>query len=285
MKQFLTHLFLPYHTNNHRAKLLHHSSIVTLIAILLFTAGILRIIGSGHPQVLGQAIDISTQALLQYTNQARASVGMPPLQANTLLTLAAQQKAAYMFSHNFWAHNAPDGKTPWDFMKEQGYVYVYAGENLARGYSNAQEVITAWMNSPEHRENLLSPNYTEVGFGVGQGDLTGEKNTILIVQEFGNRTELVSKAKPGSPADMNPAVLSESKVPNQVIKNQPLVDVTVMRTIGIILVGCFLLILVIDMIIVERRQIERLFVHNIDHIAYLLFILGILLLIGRGILY
>jgi len=285
MKHFFAHLFLPRHTNNHRAKILHHKSLFMLVFILVCVSGIVRTVSITHPQVLGQTIDISTQSLLSYTNVARASVGMPPLTANSQLATAAQNKASYMFEHNFWAHNAPDGKVPWDFMKEQGYIYVYAGENLARGYSNAQEVVDAWMNSPEHRQNLLSPNYQEVGFAVEQGDLTGEKNTTLVVQMLGNRTETVSKPKVGSQAELNPAVLSRSQTPSQQVKNQPLIDTSVMKTVSIVLVACFLVILIVDMIIIERHRIARLFSHNLDHILFLLFVLSMLLLVGKGVIY
>ena len=86
-----------------------------------------------------------------------------------------------MFSKDYWAHNAPDGTTPWVFIKNTGYNYIYAGENLARGFNSASDVINAWMNSPEHRQNVLSPNYQNVGFAVATGTLSGE-DTVLVVE-------------------------------------------------------------------------------------------------------
>ena len=68
-----------------------------------------------------------------------------------------------MFSKNYWAHFAPDGSTsPWDFIHQSGYNYIFAGENLAKGFTDANSVVAAWMNSPSHRENILSNKYKDV---------------------------------------------------------------------------------------------------------------------------
>ena len=90
-----------------------------------------------------------------------------------------------MFAKNYWAHVSPDGTTPWVFIKSAGYSYVYAGENLARGYNTSQDVVTAWMASPEHKQNMLSSNYQNVGFAIVTGNLTGE-DTVLVVEMFGS---------------------------------------------------------------------------------------------------
>ena len=84
------------------------------------------------------------------------------------------------------------------------------GENLARGFNSASDVINAWMNSPEHRQNVLSPNYQNVGFAVATGNLSGE-DTVLVVEMLGstkfgpscrdgNNTPPVVAVAPGSPA-------------------------------------------------------------------------------------
>ena len=64
-----------------------------------------------------------------------------------------------MIAKNYWAHNAPDGASPWSFFKNVGYRYLYAGENLARDFGDSASVVNAWMNSPTHRDNLLSGRY------------------------------------------------------------------------------------------------------------------------------
>ena len=62
------------------------------------------------------------------------------------------------------------------FIEQEGYQYIYAGENLAVDFSESSEVIEAWFDSPSHRENLLSHNYSEIGFAVINGELKGRKN-------------------------------------------------------------------------------------------------------------
>lgn len=186
MSNFLRHLFLPHHSNRHKAKLLHHSTL--LILTVLFFAATLIVSGlSQHTgkSVLGIASNVTAQDLLTLTNLKRQENGLPPLVMNAELTQAAAGKAEDMFTKNYWAHVSPDGTTPWVFIKNAGYNYLYAGENLARGYTTSADVVNAWMASPEHRQNMLSPNYHDIGFAIQEGNLTGDE-TILVVEELGS---------------------------------------------------------------------------------------------------
>lgn len=119
-----------------------------------------------HKNVLGYATDISASSLLAYTNTIRTAHHEPPLSINAQLDQAAQAKADDMAARNYWSHNTPDGKTPWSFIMASGYTYQTAGENLAYGFTTASSVITGWLDSPEHRANLLGDAYRDVGFGV-----------------------------------------------------------------------------------------------------------------------
>lgn len=65
-----------------------------------------------------------------------------------------------MFDENYWAHFAPSGKSPWDFILGSGYKFTFAGENLAKNFYNSQDVMNAWMASKVgHKENLLNSKY------------------------------------------------------------------------------------------------------------------------------
>jgi hypothetical protein len=185
MKDFLHHLFLPHISNNYRAKLLHRKSILLTITILFFAGFSLSAVRTTFPSVLGTYSDITSEQLLLLTNQKRQENSLPPLSLNGELSAAASSKADNMFAEDYWAHNSPDGKTPWVFIKAAGYNYIYAGENLARGFTNAQDVINAWMASPEHRQNMLSSNYQSVGYAVETGKLNGE-DTVLVVEMLGS---------------------------------------------------------------------------------------------------
>ena len=297
---FIHHYLLPHHKNNHRPNLLHHSTLVVLIGLLCLAAVITPMIKREYPAVLSISADISTQELLNETNKKRKEQGLTSLQYNAQLSQAAAMKAQHMFSENYWAHVAPDGTTPWVFIRRSGYEYLYAGENLARGYTTATDVIEAWMGSPSHRDNMLSPNYNEVGFAVANGQLTGSE-TVLVVEMFGTKyieTEQSTLSQtfptPGSanmvtfeqfaaPLETAGAIQTAQLPKVEAIKNDPLIDSkSTSRNIAFFLLVLFILVLVIDAIVIERKKINRVVAHNLDHIIFLMALLFAAILIGKG---
>jgi hypothetical protein len=136
--------------------------------------------------VLGSTRDFSVSSLLSDTNAERSKQGESPLRLNSRLSNAAQAKARDMVKRDYWAHEAPDGKTPWAFITENGYTYQSAGENLAYGFANAADSVAGWMNSPEHRANILNASYRDVGFGVADSpDFMGRGPQTIVVAEYG----------------------------------------------------------------------------------------------------
>jgi uncharacterized protein YkwD len=135
--------------------------------------------------VVSAKSDLSVQNLLTEHNAERKKAGLPPLKVNNALTAAAQRKAQAMLAANCWSHYCPNGKEPWDFFRDAGYLYKVAGENLAEGFFDAEAVMIAWMNSPTHKENVLRGEYEEVGFGIIQGNFQGKNNNVIIVVHFG----------------------------------------------------------------------------------------------------
>ena len=129
--------------------------------------------------------DVNKESLVALTNQKRAEKGLSPLKINYSLEISAITKANDMLANNYWAHNSPQGKTPWFFIRSAGYRYRFAGENLAEGYNSAETVIAAWMVSPSHRANILNRNYKEIGIAIISGNLKGE-STTLVVEHFGS---------------------------------------------------------------------------------------------------
>ena len=90
-----------------------------------------------------------------------------------------------MFKQQYFEHINPQGVGPGDVAKQAGYDFISEGENLALGnFSDDQDLLTAWMNSPGHRANILNNKYQEIGAAVGQGVYQGHF-TWLAVQEFG----------------------------------------------------------------------------------------------------
>lgn len=125
---------------------------------------------------------ISAHRILELVNNDRAEYGLSPLVLNPTLTLAALSKAQDMIQNNYFSHVSPAGTKPWHWLKSLGYEYTYAGENLAAGFEDPTELEKQWMESAEHRANILSPFYHELGLAVVKND-----DTTLIVQFFGSR--------------------------------------------------------------------------------------------------
>jgi uncharacterized protein YkwD len=135
--------------------------------------------------VLGETSNLSQTALLQATNNDRLENKTASLQLNDQLEQAAQAKAADMATKNYWSHDSPTGAQPWSFVAASGYQYQAAGENLAYGFTAADKVTDAWMQSPSHRANLLSKSYSEVGFGVAQAaDYLGNGPQTIVVAMY-----------------------------------------------------------------------------------------------------
>lgn len=286
LESFL-HFFTPRHTNNHKAKALHVSSITTYIAILLVFQIFLTGIAKFSPGVLGYASNITVTDLLKYTNDQRVANHEPVLALNSALSKAAEAKAADMFDHQYWAHTSPLGRDPWSFINDVGYKYLFAGENLARDFGDSKGVVDAWMNSPSHRENLLNSRYQDVGFAVVNGKYNNYETT-LVVQMFGAlsanaptveenvqpKTQVSPEEKQSSPAGI--VLNTQSKAPKI-----DMFGLTKTVSMGLILV--LLGVLVVDSILVWRRKTVRLSGHNLAHLILLLALFVALNLIGRGL--
>jgi len=274
VKDFFLYLFIPKESNNHRAKILHHTNLFLTIIFLLLTSFFIQKLRVTFPSVLGVKAEISLQELLTLTNKERQNNGIAPLAFNDKLTDAAAKKADDMFEYDYWAHNSPSGKTPWVFIKSSGYKYVYAGENLARGFSTTEDVIKAWMTSSAgHRENMLSSNYQDVGFAVKLGKLNGEE-TVLIVEELGNLNIPIARNKT---AEIATASQTQAAVKNAHSQNrEPFINsLSFSSNINMMIILIFIFVLLLDMIIIEKKKVMRFVGHNADHILYLMLIMAL----------
>lgn len=290
---FLRHLFTPTHKNNFRAKILHNSSLLVIVAAFIVFSATVYTVKTTHPEVLGLSYSINEIELLNDTNLARSQNNQSPLILNAQLSDAARRKAANMFEHDYWAHFGPDGATPWLFIKAAGYNYSFAGENLAKGFTSSQDVINAWMNSPSHKENLLSTKYKDIGFAVVEGKLKGE-DTVLVVQMFGSQVAAPvadNTTPPQKVAEAQTPVVVDSSPHGQVASLhkegiRPIVDSQVAtKSVVSVFLAFIIVVLLLDILIVEKRKIPRLVGHNLDHIILLtIFLLFIILTTQKGIL-
>lgn len=124
-------------------------------------------------------VTIDEQRAFDLLNADRAANGLPPLKLNLAVTAVAERHAQDEINRKFFAHNNPDGQSPFDRMRAAGISFGYAGENLAIN-QNVTAAEQAFMNSPGHRANILSPQYTEVGIGVRYSP----QGSVYVVQNF-----------------------------------------------------------------------------------------------------
>lgn len=114
-------------------------------------------------------MDAARKDVVDLVNAERAKNRCGALKANAKLQEAAQAHTDDMAARNYFDHNSPDGKSARDRINATGYTWSRIGENIARGQQDAAAVVTAWMNSPGHRANILNCDFTEIGVGVKFG--------------------------------------------------------------------------------------------------------------------
>jgi uncharacterized protein YkwD len=171
--------------------------------------------------VLGYATEMSATALLNGTNSQRSSNGLGALALNGQLNAAAQAKANDMAARDYWSHNTPDGATPWTFIVHAGYSYQAAGENLAYGFGNSSETISGWMNSPEHRANILNGNYADVGFGIANtASYQGTGPETIVVAMYGKPTAAAAPTSSAAPVAVQPTTKPAAAAPATVPADQ-----------------------------------------------------------------
>lgn len=190
--------------------------IMTVLTLLTF-------VGANLQTVLWQSSEwlVSTvlpAVVVGLTNQERAENSAAPLVRNSVLDEAAQLKAEHMARNEYFSHYSPDGVSPWYWFDEAGYVYAYAGENLAIHFTDSSEVVEAWMNSPLHRENIVNNVYTEIGVGTAKGKYEGY-DTVYVVQLFG--TPAVAPAPVVEPEPTPLAVAVESNETVEIPELEP----------------------------------------------------------------
>lgn len=139
--------------------------------------------------VPGLTAEEQVAVMLCMTNYARAVHGMAPLVPNRRLGRAAEQKSADILACDEFLHEACG--RPFQFwIQKYGYLKGCwrAGENIAWGtgsYATVGAIFTAWLQSPEHRENILGP-YREIGIALRVGELEGNEEAAVWTQDFGS---------------------------------------------------------------------------------------------------
>ena len=302
LQEWIKHCFVPRTSNNQRARALHPFSLLVYLIVLVLLQTGLQSLHTLKPEVLGYATNITVEELYRITNEKRFEAGLPPLQLNPKLSQAAQMKAADMYNQNYWAHKAPDGTTPWQFILQAGYQYLVAGENLAKNFTDSRSVVEAWMRSPSHRDNILKPEFQDVGFAVVDGKLLGEETT-LVVQMFGKAKGSVDRIVYNQPPVVTTTpqptlfptqpplatVATPTPLPSIAtyevagVRNNPLLDLrSLKRQISIFMLLFLMGVLLIDGYFVYTQRKVRIAGRNWAHIIFILAILGIIYFAQNG---
>ncbi|HEY9905459.1 MAG TPA: CAP domain-containing protein [Candidatus Sericytochromatia bacterium] len=117
------------------------------------------------PQQIAQLKRSYSTRLLALINSERQKVGVAPLSLNSNLTQAALSQSKDMAMNNFFSHSGSNGSQVGDRVSATGYSWSAVAENIAAGQSTPFQVFQSWLNSPPHKQTMLNPQYTEVGFG------------------------------------------------------------------------------------------------------------------------
>ncbi len=136
---------------------------------------------------------LTSVLVLEETNRNRKENGLPPLVLNSKLTLAARAKTEDMFKDQYFEHESLSGKSASDLVTEASYGFIVVGENLAMGhFKDENDLVTAWMNSPGHRANILGSQFKEIGIYVARGEYKGD-SVWMAVQEFATSESVCQK--------------------------------------------------------------------------------------------
>ena len=217
IKNWVLEVFAPGEANEHpypalRPKLLFcYSSILLLIKIAVISF-VLILPYSNFFSAITQS------QLISLINQARQNNSLPPVSLNQTLNETANLKVNDMLANNYFEHTSPSGATPWSWFKKAGYNYAYAGENLAIDFAQTDDVFSAWMASPAHRDNILNPNFTEIGLAVKNGPLKDHDATLAVLV-FGKQQTV--KASPPEAPKTNPKAQETAKTSKTPIAPTP----------------------------------------------------------------
>lgn len=223
LKHSLKQHFIPHEGNDYHPHALHTKRAFLYGGLLIALKAFVVAFAVALPTEAFLAPDVlsaQAQRIIALTNNLRNEQGLPLLDTNGLLTTSAGLKAEDMNAKQYFSHTSPEGHKLSYFLGKAGYKYSTAGENLAVGFSDASDVVDAWMKSPKHYSNLVDTDFKQFGIGLVAGEFEG-KPTVFVAQHFGSPSATAVKpvektvvpapeAKP--PVKENPAQVAVAPV-------------------------------------------------------------------------
>lgn len=211
MKKRLKNYFIPHSGNDYKPHSLQKTAVVLMSVLVLLTFAFANLHALLWMNSSWLVSTVLPSVVVDITNQNRSNLSLGQLTRSDVLDRAAQLKAKHMAEYGYFSHYAPDGTSPWYWFDEVSYNYIHAGENLAVHFTDSDDVVKAWMESPSHRDNILNGNYTEIGVGTAKGEYQGFP-TVFVVQLFATPARSVNTLALPEPAP-TAAVAEEVSVP------------------------------------------------------------------------
>lgn len=207
IKAILRRYFIPNEGNDNKPQILRIETALIIFSIVLLIETVFlaqTFLIFRHTDFLASVL---SNVLTDQTNVEREIVAVSSLGTNSVLENAARLKAQDMAAKGYFAHKTPEGRNPWYWLYQAGYDFAAAGENLAVNFTDSQDVMDAWMQSPGHRENILNQNFTDIGIATARGEYKG-RETVFVVQFFGTPATAIAVGTPQRKPD-EPALSTE----------------------------------------------------------------------------
>ncbi len=200
MSEHLKHFFIPHEGNNYHPHILHTKRAVFYSAFFLGLKAMVFLFAMLIPSVVFVMPDVlagEENKLLTLTNNLRIQKGLSTLSPMVPLHVSSDLKATDMADLHYFSHTSPNGYGLAHFLSVAGYNYDAAGENLAMGFSSAEEIFSSWVKSPTHYANLIDPDFKEFGVSMESG-LYNDLATVYVAQHFGSPKVVTPKPFPES---------------------------------------------------------------------------------------
>ena len=170
----LKDLFIPHAGNNYHPHALHPKRLLFHAASVIAIKLVVVVFVLFYPLSAFLSPDLAlaqAKKIIELTNNLRQAISLPALAENQQLAQAAWQKVEDMALNQYFAHVSPSGVSLRNWLEKIGYKYSMAGENLAVGFSKAEDVVAAWEKSPTHYDNIIDKNFKVLDIGCGTGVL------------------------------------------------------------------------------------------------------------------
>jgi uncharacterized protein YkwD len=145
-----------------------------VLACVMGVAALTGVSGAAHAD---EAIDATELAVVKLINAQRAANGLAAVALDDRLTTLAEIHSVDMATHGCFQHDSCDG-TSWATRMQSLYQGASMGEIIAAGYTSAASVVEGWMNSPGHRDQILTAGYLGLGVSLVNGGQYGTYWTV-----------------------------------------------------------------------------------------------------------